>query len=331
MTTQDVVLASEWQVATFDQSQTKGRPVNAASVYLASLDSRESQRVMASCLSVIARYIGTRIEQPITSFHQVDWGALRREEITAILAMLKTSGRMASTVNRYMYALKGVAREAWALRQMDIEDYQHIRSIKSMRGSRLGNGRPLTDDDLKDLLLTCAADRSEIGVRDHAMMQVLVGAGLRRAELVGLELSHLDEDRGVLYAIGKGNKERQAYLPDNALRAVKYWISQVRGNDSGPLFCRIRKGGDVTGERLSSQSVWYILEKRCLEAGIPVSKPHDLRRTFATNMLETGSDIITVRDAMGHSSVVTTQAYIIKDDSDRRLASERINHKLSTL
>lgn len=327
MSTQEIVLLQDTQVSTASHT---GRRINAASVYIASLDSRESQRVMSSYLSVVARYIGSVHKQPVSSFLELNWGVLRRAEITTIMAKLKESGRMPATINTYMYALKGVAREAWALKQMDVDDFQHIMAIRPVRGSRLGKGRPLPDEEMTELLMTCEADRSEIGVRDHAMIQVLLGAGLRRTELVTLDLEHINLKTGVLHAIGKGNKERQAHLPGNALKAVKYWVSQVRGEDEGPLFCRIRKGGDVTGERLSSQSVWFILEKRCLEAGIPVSKPHDLRRTFASLMLETGSDLVTVRDAMGHASVETTQRYIIKDDEDMRHASERINSKLST-
>jgi len=307
----------------------QSRPANAASVYLSSLGSKESRRVMASYLSIIARMVAEISDIKATSYLDFPWGILRKAQVTAIVAMLNESGRSPATVNTYLHALKGTAREAWALKQMDSEEFQHIKSVKTVRGSRLPAGRVLSNEDINELLNTTESDRSEAGVRDYAMLLLLLSAGLRRTEVVDLDCSSVDFKDLAIKVKGKGNKERIAFIDHATADALKYWIDQVRGEENGPLFCRIRKGGDVQRTRLSSQSVLYILQKRCLEVGIELATPHDLRRTFATMMIDDGEDLITVRDSMGHASVETTQRYIRLNHDKRRKASAKLGQRLA--
>lgn len=328
-----VILAHEADEASYRPALTIGTAgrgyTNAAAVYLASLGSSESQRVMASYLSIVARAVSSRSKTiKATSFLDFPWGVMRRADVVGIVSMLKDGNRSPATINTYLYGLKGVAREAWALGQISSDDHQHIQSLKPVRGSRLSKGRVLSQADIDALLQTCQADRSEIGVRDYAMMQILLGVGLRRAEIVSLDLANLAPSSGKIRVLGKGNKEREAYLPSVGWRALNYWIDQVRGAEPGPLFCRIRKGGDVQGTRLSAQSVLHILQNRCTEAGIEHVAPHDLRRTYATMLIEDGNDLVTVRNSMGHASVSTTERYIRPDEEAFRRASERLGQRL---
>lgn len=311
----------------------QNRPINPASVYLASLGSNESRRVMSSYLSIMARMAAglTKHRDMVSTYHDYPWGTLRRAHITAIVGLLNESGRSPATVNTYLHALKGVAREAWALNQMTSDENAHIERIKPVRGSRLSPGRVLTSEDMRSLLNTTQADRSEIGVRDYAMLLLLLSAGLRRTEIVTLNCSSINLGAHKIHILGKGNKERIAYIDDNCAIALKYWMEQVLVDDSGSLFCRIRKGGNMTGERLTAQSVLYILQKRCAKAGIGKASPHDLRRTYATMMIEDGEDLITIRDSMGHASVETTQRYICLNDDKRRKASSRLGKRISNL
>ena len=92
----------------------------------------------------------------------------------------------------------------------------------------------------------------------------------------------------------------------------------------GPLFTRIRAGDDVTSQRLTPQAVYHILGQRRAESGIGECAPHDLRRTFASMMLDNGEDLITVRDAMGHASVTTTQKYDRRGDERLRKAADKL-------
>ncbi|MCV5688813.1 site-specific integrase, partial [Escherichia coli] len=90
-------------------------------------------------------------------------------------------------------------------------------------------------------------------------------------------------------------------------------------------FPRIRRFDDVTGERMSDQAIYHILETRRVEAGLEMFAPHDLRRTFASSMLDNGEDIVTVKDAMGHSSIATTQKYDRRGDERLKRASQRLD------
>lgn len=135
--------------------------------------------------------------------------------------------------------------------------------------------------------------------------------------------SVITRDRA-LRVLGKGNKERIAYVPDGAWQRLMRWVEEVRGEQPGPLFQRIRRFDDVTADRMTDQAIYHILETRRIEAGLEKFAPHDLRRTFASAMLDNGEDIITVKDAMGHASVTTTQKYDRRGDERLKQASRRL-------
>ncbi|MFT2112739.1 tyrosine-type recombinase/integrase [Marinomonas sp. 2405UD68-3] len=234
---------------------------------------------------------------------------MQRHHIQAIIEMLSDADRAPATINTYLAALKGVALEAWSLKQMDTDSYQRIKQVRSMKGSRLPKGRKLTREEIQTLFFTCESDKSAKGPRDAAIIGILVGCGLRRSEIVALDLEHIDYRDQALTVLGKGNKERIAYMPNGTWGRLHYWVEDVRGNQKGPLFNRIRRHDDMTDQRMTDQAIYHILETRRLESGLEKFAPHDLRRTFASEMLDNGEDIITVKDAMGHASVTTTERY----------------------
>lgn len=124
--------------------------------------------------------------------------------------------------------------------------------------------------------------------------------------------------------LGKGNKERLAFMPMGTWQRLRTWIDDVRGEKDGPLFTRIRRFDTLTNDRLTDQAVYHVLQVRQRRAGIAKCAPHDLRRTFATAMLDNGEDLITVKDAMGHASVTTTQQYDRRGEARLRMARERL-------
>lgn len=292
---------------------------NPAISYLMSLRAETSRLSMGSFLNNMARMMG------FPDLRNCPWGMLRRHHVQAILTMLSDAAKAPATINNYLAAIKGVALEAWTLKLIDTDAFQHIKQIKSVRGTRLPKGRALDPSEVRQLFFTCESDKSAIGVRDGAILSVLIGCGLRRAEVVALDYNDYDRKERSLKVLGKGNKERLAYLPDGAYRRVEAWIDEVRGDVSGPLFIRVRRYDDLTYERLSSQAVYHILGNRRIEAGIEKCAPHDLRRTFASSMLGNGEDLITVKDAMGHASLTTTQKYDFRGHERLRDASKRLD------
>lgn len=294
-------------------------PVDPARAYLLSLNSPRSRQTMGSFLGVVARLLGA--ESATTCI----WGSLRRHHIMAVTELLRDTGRATATVNTYLSALKGVAREAWMLKMMDVESYQHILAVRNLRGSRLPRGRALTTSEIRHLFSVCEADKSCIGPRDAALLGIILGCGLRRSEAIGLNLGDIVTHERALRVLGKGNKERLAYMPSGSWQRLLFWIDQVRGEHPGPLFTRIRRFDTLTNDRLTDQAVYHILQVRQKQAGIAKCAPHDLRRTFATAMLDNGEDLITVKDAMGHASITTTQQYDRRGEKRLQTARERMN------
>lgn len=293
--------------------------VNPARAYLLSLNSPRSRQTMASFLNIVARILGA------SDLTDCSWGSLRRHHVIALIDMLRDSGLAVATVNTYLSALRGVSAEAWMLKLISVEDYQHIRAVRSVRGSALPRGRALGKEEITALFAACDTDRSSKGLRDAALIGVILGCGLRRSEAVSLGYDDLIFHEKALKVLGKGNKTRIAYVPSGAWARLLLWIEQIRGEHAGPLFVRIRRHDALTADRLTDQAVYHILQIRQQQAGIVKCAPHDLRRTFATAMLDNGEDLITVKDAMGHSSVNTTQRYDLRGNSKLKIARDRLS------
>ncbi|MBD1930420.1 tyrosine-type recombinase/integrase [Trichocoleus sp. FACHB-69] len=98
----------------------------------------------------------------------------------------------------------------------------------------------------------------------------------------------------------------------------------VRGLSLGPLLCPIRKGGRVELRRMTPQAVLLIVQKRATEAGVAAFSPHDFRRTFCSDLLDAGTDIVTVQKLAGHASPVTTAKYDRRGEETKRKAVERL-------
>lgn len=292
---------------------------NPALAYLQSLGSNKSRQTMHSFLNIVAKLVNQ------SNIVQFEWGALRRHHIHGVIALLRESDRAPATINTYLSALKGVALEAWTLRLMDTESFQHIKLIKSVKGYRLPKGRSLTSGEIRAIFTTCENDADPKGLRDAAIFAVLIGCGLRRSEIVSLDLDDINYAEQSLRVIGKGNKERLAFMPPGTWRRLSEYINKIRGSMPGSLFQRIRRFGSITTQRMTDQAIHHILERRRIEAGIEYFAPHDLRRSFATMMLDNGEDIITLKDAMGHSSVATTQKYDRRSDQRLRQAAKGID------
>lgn len=149
---------------------------NPAFAYLRSLGSHKSQQTMYSFLNTVAKLVNQ------STIAQFDWSALRRHHIHGVIALLRESNRAPATINTYLSALKGVALEAWTLRLMDTESFQHIKLIKSVKGYRLPKGRSLTSEEIRGIFTVCEQDAEPKGLRDAAIFAVLIGCGLRRSK-----------------------------------------------------------------------------------------------------------------------------------------------------
>lgn len=227
-----------------------------------------------------------------------------REDLQAYLAQAvtqgvrpRTSARMLSTFRRFYRYL---AREG-------LIEADPTALIES---PRLGRPLPkLLTEEQVERLLEAPDVSTALGLRDRAMLETLYATGLRVSELVGLTLSQLGMQQGIVRVVGKGNKERLVPLGEEAIGWLDRYLREsraelVHGRASDALF-PTRRGGAMT-----RQAFWRNLRGYAQAAGIttPLS-PHTLRHAFATHLLNHGADLRVVQMLLGHADLSTTQIY----------------------
>jgi site-specific recombinase XerD len=288
---------------------------NPALVYLASYGKATTRRTMTFALIRIAALLGTR------EFATVPWHLLRFQHTSALRARMEEWPP--ATANLCIIALRGVIKTAWKLGLMTGDDYQRAHDIGSMKGSRVVRGRHLSPSEIKALFDACDLGTAK-GARDAALLAILRGAGPRRFEACGASLAAYNRMSGEIRVVGKGNKERTLVLPAGSVEAVNHWL-RVRGEAPGPLLSALTKGGHVTMRPLSGSAIWAICRDVGERAGVADFSPHDFRRTLAGDLLDTGADIVTVRDVLGHESVHTTQRYDRRPEHAKKRAVQSIH------
>jgi integrase len=291
-----------------------------ATVYLAGLSSG-SQRTMRAALVTLA---GLLTNTQATDPALLPWWLLRYEHTAALRARL-AERYSAATANKHLAALRGVLRTCRQLGLMSADDQAAACDVSPVKGPRPVAGRALSSGELAALLAACSRDTSPAGARDAALLACLYPGGLRRAELVALDRGDFDPDTGALVVrSGKGSKGRVVYLANGARRACCDWLA-VRGDQAGALFVAIRKGGTLTGRRISDQAVLHICQQRAQQAGVAPFSPHDLRRTTIGDLLDSGIDMATVQQFVGHSSPETTSRYDRRGERAKQQAAGRLH------
>ena len=290
---------------------------NPVLVYLASLASPRSRRVMRSDLDTIARILtGDKYD----AVEMGDgWAMLRKRHTMAIRAQL-IERYSPATVNRMLSAMRGVLKAAWELDLVSGEDYHKARSVTNVRGETLPSGRDLDEDELAALFRACTDDPAPAGVRDAAIFAV-ANSNPRRSEIAALDVSDYDTQSGRLHIRkGKGRKARYVYLDAGARAAMERWL-RLRGSSAGALFCPINKGGNLVLRRMTDQAIYNMMRKRGGQAGVENFTPHDFRRTYAGDLLDAGADIATVQKLMGHADPGTTARYDRRPEETKREAA----------
>jgi integrase/recombinase XerD len=290
-----------------------------AAVYLSSLTSG-SRRTMQKALNVIARLLTSDKCDALS----LDWSKLRYQHTAAIRAVLMEKYAPA-TANRMLCAMRRVLKEASRLGLISANDYAASVDLKRVQGDSPLRGRLLETSEIAALLSDCRNEPHDIGVRDAALIAILSGSGLRRAELVALDRRDYKKEYSSLQVRkGKGGKSRTVYLPVGAVAAIEAWFG-VRGNVPGALICPVRRGGHVNIRRMTDQAVMAILRKRALSAKVANFSPHDFRRTFISNLLEAGVDVLTVSRLAGHADPATTQKYDLRSEDYKREAVQLLH------
>ncbi|MFC1936761.1 tyrosine-type recombinase/integrase, partial [Chloroflexota bacterium] len=248
---------------------------------------------------------------------KMDWSKVEYKHAQAVRAYFEKEYRF-TTANRKLSALRGVLKNAWLLGQMPEAQYRKASQVKTLRGEAKPAGREISMGEISAIIEACL-DGTPAGVRDVAIITLLYSTGIRRAELVGLDVENYNSETGKIWVIsGKGRKDRPVWVANGAKYAMDDWLA-IRGDDPGALFWPVNKSGVMTNKRLSTQAVWRIVEKRAKIAKVEDISPHDFRRTFITGMIR-DHDLSLAADLAGHADVNTTRRYDMRRDEEKREA-----------
>jgi integrase len=300
---------------------------NPATVYLASLGAG-SQRTMRTALNTIGALLDVGevldAEGHDVRCLTVAWANLRYQHTAAIRATLLERYAPA-TANKLLTALRRVLKEARRLGLMSADEYDRAVDIKSIRAERLPRGRWVSDSEVSALMRTCAQDITPAGARDAAIIALLRGTGMRRSEVVALDVADYDRGTGALtIRSGKDNKDRLTYVANGLQAALDEWLA-VRGAAPGPLFYGVTKGGRLVVRQLAAQAIAVICAARATQAGIPTFTPHDMRHSFISGLLDAGADITIVQRLAGHEDPATTARYDRRGEAAKQRAMQLVH------
>ncbi len=273
--------------------------------YLASL-SEGSRRSMRASLENIARFLS---DGEADAFG-LAWHELRYEH-TAFARSRLAAAYAPATDNKMLSALRGVLKECFRLGYMTAEDYARARDLAPVRESSLPPDRSLSHGEIRRLFEACIEDnKKRCGARDAALVAVLYGCGLRRAEAAALDLSDYDPETGELRVRGKGRKDRITYASGGVADAIEAWLG-VRGEEEGPLFYPINKGDRLQRRRMTDQAIYNILRRLGKQIKTRNFSPHDMRRTFIGDLLDAGADLSAAQQLAGHANVRPPRGTIV--------------------
>ena len=254
-------------------------------------------------------------ERALVDFFLWHRGAGRPQLSKAVVqryaAELREAGMAPSSVNQRLSAIRKLAAEAADNGALDPQVANGIRAVKGARREGRRTGNWLTREEAQAWL--SAPDPKTIrGRRDRALLAVLIGCGLRRAEAAGLTFDHVQQRDGrwvLVDLIGKRDKIRSVPMPNWAKVAIDEW-SKASGISERLVFRAINKGDRVVGDGITPQAIYNIIVSYAGALAKKGVAPHDLRRTFAKLAHKGGAAIDQIQLSLGHESIQTTEEYL---------------------
>jgi integrase/recombinase XerD len=229
-----------------------------------------------------------------------------RERVTGFMYALKKKGLSTTSICRALAAVKMFHR--FLVREnLAKEDPTNLVDTPKI-WKRIPE--VLSQKEIESMIAAARGKKPQM-MRDYAILELFYASGMRVSELADLKANGLNFEGGYVRCVGKGSKERIIPIGKKSREAVALYCQNVRpafvaksSSDSGHLFLT------RLGKRISRQSIWAIIKVYAKKAGIKKTiKPHTLRHTFATHLLEHGADLRSVQEMLGHSDISTTQIY----------------------
>ena len=278
------------------------------SLVLNGVTSENSKRAYATGLRQFFAWLRGQSPRPFTK-------ALVEEYRSSLLAL----GLSPATINLRLSPLRKLAREMADNGLMDgnlARGIDNARNVKQ-EGIRIGNW--LTSDKASELLN--APDPDTLGgKRDRAILALLIGCGLRRAEVLNLKVDQIQQREGrwvIPDLVGKGMRRRTVPVPSWVKVRIEEWVLAAEIDLSGgKLFRPVTKGGKLAGEALSDEkAIWNLVVKYAKATSLGKLSPHDLRRTCAKLCRKAGGDLEQIQFLLGHASIQTTERYLGTDQN----------------
>jgi site-specific recombinase XerD len=237
--------------------------------------------------------------------------AFNRTVVLRYRFFLEQNNLAPSTINVRLAAVRRLAYEAADTGLLSPELAAGIRRVKGAKrlGVRIGNW--LTIEQVRALLQKSPSDDLR-AKRDGTILAVLVGCGLRRAELVALKTSDFqvrEEHWVIADLIGKGKHIRTVPVPAWVKRTIDTWTSAAEIT-AGTIFRRVNRCGKVCGEGITPKAIWHVVKRAAQRAAIANLAPHDLRRTCARLCHLAGGELEQIQFLLGHASIQTTERYL---------------------
>jgi site-specific recombinase XerD len=264
--------------------------------------------------SVTSRHSKRAYEQALDAFERwcAETGApgFTKATVQAWRTKLESAGLAASSINVRLSAIRKLAAEAADNGLLAPEAAAAIARVRGTRrkGVRAGNWLTL---EQAERLLELPDSKTNKGLRDRALLALLVGCGLRRQELAGLRVEDIQQRDGrwcIVDLAGKGNRVRTVPMPPWAKAAIDDWLAAA-GFSAGLVLGAVNKGGRITGQGTSAQSIYEVVEAYGQALGATLA-PHDVRRTFAKLAHKGRAPLEQIQISLGHASIQTTERYL---------------------
>jgi site-specific recombinase XerD len=231
--------------------------------------------------------------------------------VSAWRVALEARGLGAVSINVRITAVRKLAVEAADNGLLAPELATGITRVKGVasKGIRLGNWLSVQQ---AQKLLNAPNVTTPKGMRDRAILAVLLGCGLRRSEVAALTFGHVHQRDGrwcIVDLIGKHGRVRTVPIPTWVKIALDAWTGPA-GITEGHVFRPVNRGGQVRTAALSEKVVWQLLQGYAAVAGVPGVAPHDLRRTCAKLCRAAGGELEQIQLLLGHASIQTTERYL---------------------
>jgi site-specific recombinase XerD len=236
---------------------------------------------------------------------------LNKAVVQRYAAELRDAGMAPSSVNQRLSAIRKLALEAADNGALDPQVASGIRAVKGARREGRRTGNWLTREQAQ-MWLNAPNQETLKGLRDRALLAVLIGCGLRRAEAANLSFDHVQQREGrwvLVDLIGKRDKIRSVPIPNWTKAAIDVW-SRASCISDGLVFRAVNKGDRTMGNGITPQAIYNIIVRYAEELKNKGVAPHDLRRTFAKLAHKGGAAVDQIQLSLGHESLQTTEEYL---------------------